>query len=248
MAGNGHHNVSPVSPGFLFWPSRAAQQLPPDGVLLLTILDDFCISVLGEPITYARYEQIPGSDSPLSLPVYALPSGSALMLGQSFVLASGTSCRRSSYGYGGLPVTGDGPAGLSVPVHGVQWPAVLGWKSSVWLAASSPAVSGVSRSAGVGSPVVPFADVLGGPAWKGTSDGGCHQPAAGRGHNVVEPSNTVTVRHVATPHVIRNDGLGYRPDGVSSGRGRIFVTGAAGGSGGKVHVGHGPVAPSHMSG
>ena len=62
------------------------------------MLDGFSISVLGEPITYARCEQIPGSDSPLSLLslLYALPSGSALMPGQSLVqteLASGTSSR-----------------------------------------------------------------------------------------------------------------------------------------------------------
>ena len=89
-------HVSPVSLQFLFRPSGAAQQLPPDGVLLPTMLDDFNISVLGEPITYARCEQIMGSDSILSLPVYALPSGSALMPGQSLiqsVLASGTSSR-----------------------------------------------------------------------------------------------------------------------------------------------------------
>ena len=49
-------HVSPVSPGFLFRPSRAAQQLPPDGVLLPTTLDDFSDSVLGDPITYARCE------------------------------------------------------------------------------------------------------------------------------------------------------------------------------------------------
>ena len=89
-------HVSPVSPGFLFRPSRADQQLPPDGVLLPTMLGDFSISVLGEPIMYARCELIPWSDSPLSLPVYTLPSGSALMPGQSLlqtVLASGTSSR-----------------------------------------------------------------------------------------------------------------------------------------------------------
>ena len=95
---------------------------------------------------------------------------------------------------------------------------------------------------------MPFADVLGGSAWKVISDGSCRQPAPGRGHNVVQPSSTVTVHHVATPYVIRIDGLGHMPDGVSSGRGRRLVTGAAGGSGGNVHVSHGPVAPSDGSG
>ena len=59
-----------------------------------TTLDDFDDSVLGDPITYARCEQFPGSESPLSLPVYAWPSGSAFLLDPTLlqtVLASGTS-------------------------------------------------------------------------------------------------------------------------------------------------------------
>ena len=47
-------NVSPVSPGFLFRPSRGDQPPPSEGVLLPTTLDDFDDSVLGDPITYAR--------------------------------------------------------------------------------------------------------------------------------------------------------------------------------------------------
>ena len=35
------------------------------------MLDDFNDSVLGGPISYARIDQLPGSESPLSLPVYA---------------------------------------------------------------------------------------------------------------------------------------------------------------------------------
>ena len=53
-------NVSPISQGFLFRPSRDDQQLPSDGLLLPTMLDDFNVLVLGEPITYARCEPIPG--------------------------------------------------------------------------------------------------------------------------------------------------------------------------------------------
>ena len=85
-------NVSPISPGFVFRPSRGDQPPPSEGVLLPTTLDDFNDSVLGDPITYARCEQFPGSESPLSLPVYAWPSGSAYLLEQSLlqtVLASG---------------------------------------------------------------------------------------------------------------------------------------------------------------
>ena len=59
-----------------------------------TTLEDFDDSVLGDPITYARCEKFPGSESPLSLPVYAWPSGSAFLLDPTVlqtVLASGTS-------------------------------------------------------------------------------------------------------------------------------------------------------------
>ena len=44
-------NVSPVSPGFLFRPSRGDQPPPSEGVPLPTTIDDFDYSVLGDPIT-----------------------------------------------------------------------------------------------------------------------------------------------------------------------------------------------------
>ena len=44
------------------------------------MLGDFDDSVLGDPIAYARIEQLPGSESPLSLPVYAWPPNSALLM------------------------------------------------------------------------------------------------------------------------------------------------------------------------
>ena len=50
------------------------------GVLLPMTLDNFDDSVLGDPITYVRCEKFPRSESPLSLPVYAWPSGSAFLL------------------------------------------------------------------------------------------------------------------------------------------------------------------------
>ena len=86
--------MSPLSPGLLFRPSRGGQSPPAEGVLLPTTLDDFDDSVLGDPITYARCEHFPGSESPVSLPVYAWPSGSTFLLDPTVfqtVLASGTS-------------------------------------------------------------------------------------------------------------------------------------------------------------
>ena len=61
---------------------------------MLTTLDDFDDSVLGDPITYARCEHFPGSESPVYLPVYVWPSGSTFLLDPTVfqtVLASGTS-------------------------------------------------------------------------------------------------------------------------------------------------------------
>ena len=64
-------NVSPLSPVLVVRPTREGGAAPSEGVLLPTMLEDFDDSVLGDPISYARFEQLPGSESPLSLPVYA---------------------------------------------------------------------------------------------------------------------------------------------------------------------------------
>ena len=98
-------NVSPLSPGLFFRPPRGSKSPPIGGVLLPTTLENFDNSVLGDPITYARCEKFPGSESPLSLPVYAWPSGSAFFLDPTVlqtVLASGTSS---------LPAEGTSSAG-----------------------------------------------------------------------------------------------------------------------------------------
>ena len=68
-------NVSPLSPGLFLRLPRGSKSPLAACVLLPTTLEDFDDSVLGDPITYARCEQFPGSESPLSLPVYAWPSG-----------------------------------------------------------------------------------------------------------------------------------------------------------------------------
>ena len=73
-------NVSPLSLGLVVRPTREGGTAPSEGVLLPTMLGDFNDSVLGDPITYARIEQLPGSESPLSLPVYAWPPNSALLM------------------------------------------------------------------------------------------------------------------------------------------------------------------------
>ena len=58
--------------------SGAAVQQPKAGLLLPLALDSFCDPVLGDPVAFAQCEMIPGSDTPLTLPVYTMPSGLAL--------------------------------------------------------------------------------------------------------------------------------------------------------------------------
>ena len=87
-------HVSPVSPGFLTRPSWDAPPFTPEGVLLPSTIDDFSDSDLGAPITYAQCELIPGLDTPMSLPVFSVPSGFSARPDQSSiqtVLALGTS-------------------------------------------------------------------------------------------------------------------------------------------------------------
>ena len=74
-------HVSPVSPEFMIRPSGTAGQHPEAGVLLPSAVDGFSDSVFGDPIAFAQCEQIPGSDAPLTLPVYTLLSGLAYMPG-----------------------------------------------------------------------------------------------------------------------------------------------------------------------
>ena len=73
-------NVSPLSPELVVRPTREDGATQPEGILLPTMSDDFSDSVLGDLISYARIDQLPGSESPLSLPVYAWPPKPAFMM------------------------------------------------------------------------------------------------------------------------------------------------------------------------
>ena len=48
-------------------------------------VNPFSNPVLGDPIVFAQCALIPGSDTPMTLPVYTMPSGLSLMPGQSSV-------------------------------------------------------------------------------------------------------------------------------------------------------------------
>ena len=71
-------------------------QQPGAGAPFPQVLDTFNGPVLGDPIAFAQCALIPGSDTPLTLPVYTMPSGLAYMLGQysvQTVMASAASAR-----------------------------------------------------------------------------------------------------------------------------------------------------------
>ena len=224
----GLFNVSPLSPGLFFRPPRGSKSPPTAGVLLPTTLDDFDDSILGDPITYAQCEQFPGSESPLSLPVYAWPSGSVFLLdptdcvgfGNLLSAGGGDLDRCPSDGLGGRQVIGDRTAELSVPVLGVRRPAVFTWKSGIWITASSPSVSGARWRSGVGPAPRLFTNVLGGSVGQGTSDGSGHQPTARCRCHVVNSADTVTVRYGDEQNVVLHDGLRPQTVVVSESRGR----------------------------
>ena len=73
-------NVSLLSPGLVVRPTREGGSAPSEGVLLPTMLEDFDDAVLGDPISFERFEQFPGSESPLSLPVCAWSPSSAFLI------------------------------------------------------------------------------------------------------------------------------------------------------------------------
>ena len=146
-------NVSPLSP---IEPNRENVMPQPSGVLLPTILDEFNDSVLGEPISYARTEQAPGSESPLSLHVYAWPPKPTFMMDPiiqtvlappkrdmlpartTWVVPPGMTekARMTDSGIPGCPyrfLESDG-----TPVYR--------WKPGVWLAPPSPALPRISGS------------------------------------------------------------------------------------------------------
>ena len=77
--------VSPDTSGFLMRPSGAAVQAPVSCLPLLPGSASYCDPVLGDPVAFTVSGPIPGSDAPpMTFPVYPLPSGLALLPGQSW--------------------------------------------------------------------------------------------------------------------------------------------------------------------
>ena len=70
-------------------PSGAVVQQPEAGLPLPLALDSFSDPFLGSPIAFAQCAMIPGSDASMTLPVYAISSGTAYMMGRLLDLNSG---------------------------------------------------------------------------------------------------------------------------------------------------------------
>ena len=166
--------MSPLSPEIVVQPTRENGTAQPEGVLLLTILDDFNDSVLGDPISYARIEQVPGSESPLSLPVYAWPPKPAFMMDS--VIRTVLAPRKFDMLPAGTkwavpPVTAEKARMAESGILGCPYkflesgelPFTDG-KPGIWLAAPSPALPGVSGSSRVSTTTRLCTIVLGGRA------------------------------------------------------------------------------------
>ena len=93
-------NVSPLSPGLVVRPTRGSGAAPSEGVLLPTMLEDFDDSVLGDPISYAQFEQFPGSESQIIT--------ACIRMAAEFGLFDGLGCHSDCVGSGEVRPAGGG--------------------------------------------------------------------------------------------------------------------------------------------
>ena len=88
--------VSPDTPAFVKRTLGTTQQLPGATLPMPLAFDSLSDPFFGAPMAFAQCHMIPGSGTPVTLPVYAMPPGASCVAGQSSVskvLASGVSSR-----------------------------------------------------------------------------------------------------------------------------------------------------------
>ena len=78
--------VSPDTPGFVMRPAGTTQRLPGAVLPLLLAFDYVSDPFFEAPIAFAQCTEVLGSDGPMILPVYMMPTGASLMMGQSSIL------------------------------------------------------------------------------------------------------------------------------------------------------------------
>ena len=69
----------PPPPGFVMCLVGATQQLPGAALLLSLAFDYVSDPFFGAPISFAQCTEVPGSDGPMTLAVYTMPTGASLM-------------------------------------------------------------------------------------------------------------------------------------------------------------------------
>ena len=216
--------VSPDTSGILMRPLGSGVQLHVTGPPLAQAVGSYSDPVLGDPIAFAQCALIPGSDAPITLPVYTMPSGLSFMPGQSAVptVASALSSLPAGWssdmprpadvsreGHWGEPLGDDGLAGIGLRRTIVHGPGSRGYESSVWYAASSSSFSGVYCGA-----LVLFPGVLGPMLGGGGCFGSGCESSSGRRPYVIEPSDSSAVRYVDAENVDRDDDSRDRTCGV----------------------------------
>ena len=84
--------VSPDTPGFVMRPAGVTQQPLADALPLPLAFDYVRDPFFGKSIAFAQCSEVPGSDGPMTLPVYTMPTGASLMTGQSSIPTVLTGC------------------------------------------------------------------------------------------------------------------------------------------------------------
>ena len=234
-------------------------------------MDAFTDPLLGDPIAFVQCALIPGSDSPLTLPVYTMPSGLAYMPGQSSVqavLASAASPRPEGWSSDTPRITDisrEGPFdAYASPMDKEDSPLVTtGLPGCPYRITSytGPAVADTNPAFGLQLHHPHFLEFIGAPEsarllyhspsfWvdrRGGCYGGGSQPTARRWYHVDKPSDSFAVGYVGKYNVFRDDGTRDGTCGVpfEGDRGFIYSKGAPGD---QVHGCNGSVPPTDWSG
>ena len=221
-------NVSPDLPGYNMRPAgvglKSSDIIQPPPSVHGGLKDSF----FGAPIAFAQCNKIPGSDTPMTLPIYSMPKEANIFPNQSAVptvLASGVTpdsipwssaedmirdisregpfdASASPMDTEDIPLISTGLPGCPYRIYVLHGDSTVGCERDIWVATPSPPVLGIHWSAGVSTIIEPLTVVLGGPPGRRKCHGGGCQPAARCRPHDVESSNTGTIRDGVTSDVI----------------------------------------------
>ena len=237
-------------------------------------VDSFSDPFLGSPIAFAQCARILGSDAPMTLPVYTLPSGAAYMMGQfsvATVLASGTSPRPAQWSTGTArmeDITREGPFdAFASPMDTEDSPLVTtGLPGCPYriMSYNGPALSDMNLAFGLQLHHPRFLEFIGAPEsaqllyhspsfWVDRLGEECAMAAAvnlQRDTGLMLSNLQIISQFVTSLHMnaVGDDVHQYRTCGVPCSRDCRLVYSSKGAAGGQVYGGDGSVAPSDGSG